>query len=357
MKALTCSLALLSSLAAALPVIAADEPNEDMQQVLESYQKLGPKPIAQLTPEQARKQPSPADAVKATLKAEGKTPAMGGVKKQEMKYPTAGGSQPIRLYIPQGAPAQGQAALPVIVYYHGGGFVIADIDTYDASAMALAKKTNAIVASAEYRHAPEHKLPAAHQDAFAAYRWVLGNAKSFGGDAQRVAVAGESAGGNLAANVAIMARDQGVQAPTHMLLVYPVAGMDMNTESYRENANAKPLSKDAMAWFVKHSIDPQTKQKVAPMIDLVNADLKGLPSATVITAEIDPLMSEGKQLAAELKEAGVDVNYENFAGVTHEFFGMDAVVEEAGEAQDLAARDLRESFATTGDKQRATAAD
>src|SRR3954451_9918065 len=111
--------------------------------------------------------------------------------------------------------------MPVIVYYHGGVWVIADINTYEASAMALAKKARAIVVSVEYRHAPENKFPAAHEDAFAAYQWALKNAQQWGGDPTRVAVAGESAGGNLAANVAIMARDQNVQKPVHMLLVYP----------------------------------------------------------------------------------------------------------------------------------------
>lgn len=112
------------------------------------------------------------------------------------------------------------------------------------------QKANAIVASVEYRHAPENKFPAAHEDSFAAYKWVVENAKTFGGDGTRIAVAGESAGANLAANVAIMARDQNLQAPVHMLLVYPVMGTDMNTPSYIANQNATPLSKGAMGWFV-----------------------------------------------------------------------------------------------------------
>lgn len=186
---------------------------EDMSLVLKKLQELGAKPVEQLTVEQARKQPSAADAVKAVLKDKGQDPvalmAAMGVGKKDPSYPTGGGSQMVRIYAPEGA----SAPRPVIVYYHGGGWVIADVGTYEASAMALAKKVDAIVASVEYRHAPEHKFPAAHEDAFEAYKWVLANAASFGGDPARVAVAGESAGGNLAATTAIMARDQNVQAP------------------------------------------------------------------------------------------------------------------------------------------------
>ena len=325
--------------------------DKDMKRVLEKLQQLGAKPIGTQSVQETRKGPTPADAVKALLKDDGKDPAalmaQMKVKKQDMTYPTAGGTQPIRIYTPEDA---GSGPLPVIVYYHGGGWVIADIDTYESSTMALAKKAKAIVASVEYRHAPENKFPAAHEDSFAAYQWVLKNAGQFGGDPQRVALAGESAGGNLATNVAIMARDQKVQAPVHMLLVYPVAGTNMETESYKKNANAMPLSKGAMEWFVENTI--RNKQDLQnPMLDLVGkADLKGLPPATVITAEIDPLMSEGKMLADKLKGAGVAVTYQNYDGAAHEFFGMDAVVADAAKAQDMAAKQLRDALAakTTG---------
>ena len=185
---------------------------------------------------------------------------------------------------------------------------------------------------------------------FAAYKWALENAAQWGGDPARVAVAGESAGGNLATNVAIIARDQNVQAPVHMLLVYPVAGVDMTTPSYQKNAEAMPLSKAAMEWFVKNTIKSD-EDKSSPMLDLVGkANLRDLPDATVITAEIDPLMSEGKMLADKLRAAGSEVKYQNFDGATHEFFGMDAVVKDADRAQDLAAHELRDAFSqrTTG---------
>ena len=148
----------------------------------------------------------------------GKEPVVPAVKKQDLTYSTGGGTPPVRIYTPENA---GSGPLPIIVYYHGGGWVIADIDTYEASALALATKAKAIVVSVEYRRAPEAKVPASHEDAFAGYKWALENAASFGGDPKKVAVAGESAGGNLAISVAIMARDQKLQEPLQMLLVYP----------------------------------------------------------------------------------------------------------------------------------------
>lgn len=319
--------------------------DKDMRLVLQKLQALGAKPVEMLSVEQARQQPTPADAVKAVLKDQGKDPmalmAAMRVAKQDKTYPTAGGSQPIRIYTPEG----GSGPLPVIVYYHGGGWVIADIDTYESSAMALARKANAIVASVEYRKGPENKFPAAHEDAFAAYKWVLENAARFNGDASRVAVAGESAGGNLAVTTAIMARDQKVQAPVHMLLVYPVAGTDLTTPSYQKNANAMPLSKAGIEWFVdKYLGKPEDMQ--SPLLNLyAKADLKGLPSATIVNADTDPLESDGKLLADKLKAAGVKVERQVQTGVAHEFFGMDAVLDEAKRAQEFAVNGLKQAFA------------
>jgi len=233
----------------------------------------------------------------------------------------------------------------VIVYIHGGGWVIADLDTYESSAMALAKKTGAIVASVEYRHAPEFRFPAAHEDTFAAYKWTLENAAKFGGDPKRVAIAGESAGGNMAIDVAIRARDEKVQAPLRMLLVYPVAGTDLTTPSYKQNELAVPLSKPAIEWFVKNTIQSPADLQDPRLNVYGKANLAGLPPATIINAEIDPLASDGQLLAEKLRAAGVKVTHELYKGVTHEFFGMDAVVADAGRAQDLAARDLKAALA------------
>ncbi len=324
-------------------VTTLDQADADMDLVVTKLQQLGAKPLGTQSVEETRRGPTPADAVKAVLRDQGQDPqavlAELGVQKRDLSYPTAGGQQPVRIYTPQGQAPQG--GWPVVVYYHGGGWVIADLDTYDASAMALAGKAQAIVASVEYRHAPEHKFPAAHQDAVAAYEWVSRNAGQFGGNPRKLALAGESAGGNLALNVAIAARDQKLATPLHMLLVYPVAGVSTKTSSYVENANAVPLSRAAMEWFFKNAISgPQDLQD--PRLDLVGkADLRGLPGATVITAHIDPLRSEGEDLAEKLEEAGSDVEHEDYKGVTHEFFGMAPVVADAAEAQDLAAGRLK----------------
>ena len=325
------------TMTAAMPAPAA--PNQQMQAVLTEFQALNPKPIAKLSAAEARKQPTPADAVKALLTKQGKSTApepVGSVANRTI--PGAGGPIAVRVYTPKGS-----GPFPVIVYYHGGGWVIADLNTYDASPRALANLTKAVVVSSHYRQGPEHKFPAAHQDAFTAYRWVLANAKSLKGDPAKVAVAGESAGGGLAAAVSMMARDSGAQMPVHQLLVYPIAGYDLNTPSYRENAEAKPLNKAMMAWFFeKYLRSPEDGKN--PMIDLVNADLKELPAATIITAQIDPLRSEGKTLADRLEAAGVEVDYKNYDGSSHEFFGMGAVLDDAKAAQQQAAAGFAKGF-------------
>lgn len=316
--------------------------DRDMKLVTDKLAALGAKPFEQLTVAQARSQPTPADAVKAVLKDMGKpTTPPPGVTTHDVQYQAAAGLLPARVYLPAGA----KGPLPVVLYFHGGGWVVADINVYDAGARALVRESGAMVISAEYRKGPENRFPAAHQDAVAAYKWTLANAAKHGGDPMRVAVAGESAGGNLAANVAIAARDQKLRMPVHMTLVYPVAGSNMNTPSYIENANAKPLGKGGMMWFVKNAL-PNMATAKDPRIDLVGrANLRGLPAATIINAEIDPLRSEGEQLAAKLKAAGVPTKQMTYQGVAHEFFGMDAVVGDAKQAQAMAGRELRMAFA------------
>lgn len=333
------ALALPPFLFCALAMTAMPKPNKQMNEVLTDLGSKGGKPIETLSAEDARKQPSPADAVKDLLQKQKKSIAPEAVAKvEDIELDGGAGKIPARIYTPNG-----KAPHPVIVYFHGGGFVIATNDTYDASPRALANQTGAIVVAVEYRKAPEHKFPAAHDDAYQSYLWVLKNAASFGGDPARVAVAGESAGGNLALNVAIMARDQNKQLPVHELLVYPVAGNDLNTESYKENANAKPLNKAMMDWFFKNYMrSPGDKDD--QRLNLVKADLHGLKPATVITAEIDPLRSEGKELADQLKKQGVKTDYKNFDGVTHEFFGMASVLDEAKKAQKMASQGLKASF-------------
>ncbi|MEI2416877.1 alpha/beta hydrolase [Orrella sp. JC864] len=315
----------------------------DMQRVLDALDGLDPKPLHRLTPEEARRQPTPADAVRHLMRQENIAPPADTLQVEDIAIAdAAGGANPARVYRPAG-----QGPLPVILYFHGGGWVIADLDTYDATPRALAMQTGAIVVSAHYRQAPEHKFPAAHEDACAAYAWLLQNAAGLGADPARIALAGESAGANLAINVAIHARDQGLQAPLYQVLVYPLANMDTDTESYHDSSNARPLGKEAMLWFLEHATATD-QDRQSPLLRVLDARLQGLPAATVITAGIDPLRTEGEQLAHALTEAGVPVTHKGFAGVTHEFFGMAPVLEAARQAQALVCEHLRRALQGTG---------
>lgn len=323
------------------PVLASAD--SDMRGVLLALQALDPQPIETLSAEAARRQPTIADAARRVLEGEGRSTAPETVGEvRDVSIPGPAGSIPARVYEPAGA---GGGRLPVVLYIHGGGWVLADIDTYDASARALANAARAIVVSTDYRHAPEHKFPAAHEDAFAAYRWVLESAGRLGGDPRRVAVAGESAGGNMAAGISMLARQRGVRAPVHQALIYPVAGTDLKTPSYVEEENAKPLNKAMMAWFFERYL-ARPGDRSNPLLDLVNAPrLAEMPPTTIVTAEIDPLRSEGQTLAERLTAAGVPVAARNYDGVTHEFFGLGAVVEDARLAQRFVGQRLQEAFA------------
>nr|WP_111298472.1 alpha/beta hydrolase [Paracoccus saliphilus] len=316
-------------------------PTQEMQAVLDKLTELGAKPIGTLSVEETRAQPTPADAVMALVDEQGiePDPALETIRTTDVMVPGAAGEVNARIYTPEG-----EGPFPVIVYWHGGGWVIADIDTYAASARQLAAGAQALVVSLHYRQAPEHPFPAAHEDAVASYEWIVENAGQWNGDVERLAVAGESAGGNLAANVAIAARDNGWIQPDHQLLVYPVAGDDMTTESYVENAEAQPLSKPAMEWFVEQVFEDPS-QAADPRLDLVEReDLEGLPPATIINAQIDPLRTEGETYAENLEAAGVTVSQRTFDGVTHEFFGMGAVVPTAQEAMEFATSQLSQAF-------------
>ncbi|RYY02636.1 MAG: alpha/beta hydrolase [Gammaproteobacteria bacterium] len=309
-----------------------------MQKVLDALASLNGKPIEDLDPGEARIQPTPADAVKKLLQDSGKSTAPdASISVKEISIPGPFSPIPAYTFTPEG-----KGPFPVLIYYHGGGFVIANTKTYEASARALAKGAKAVVVSVDYRQAPENKFPAATDDAFAAYKWTLDHAKDINGDAKHIAVGGESAGANLATVVSLMARDKKVQLPVHQLLVYPVVSDDMSSPSYKLNEDAKPLNKDMMKWFFKYyAADPKNPYALPIKTD----SLKGLPSATIITAEIDPLLSEGKAYADRLKVEGVNVDYREYKGVTHEFFGMGAVVKKAKDAEDFASANLKKAFA------------
>ncbi len=308
-------------------------PDAQMKAVLDQLASLGGKPIETLTAAEARRQPTPADAVKKLLEQHGKPTAPDpAVASVDRTISTPAGSMPARIYTPRA----GNAPYPVIVYYHGGGWVIADKEVYDAGARGLSKLAGAVVVSVDYRQGPENRFPAAHDDAYAAYEWAIANAASIKGDPKKIALAGESAGGGLAVATAIMARDNKAQMPLAVVAVYPIAGTDTTTPSYVENAMAKPLNRAMMSWFFDNYLNgPQDRSN--PRVNLVAANLAGLPPTTIINAQIDPLRSDGELLAERLKAAGVTATQRTFDGVAHEFFGMAGVVDKALAAQQMAA--------------------
>ena len=318
----------------------APDIDNQMWAVVDQLMSYGNVPYGQLTGFQARMEKTPTNAVMDLLMKNGVPPMAPKVTVAHRKIPV-GPSQGlvVRTYTPVGA----SGTLPIIVYYHGGGWVIADLDTYEAGAVALATKANAVVVSVGYRQAPENRYPAAHDDAFAAYRWVTQNASMMNGDPNRIAIAGESAGGNMAVATAIRARDEGVTTPKAIISVYPIADGDVQSASYDRYANAAPLNRGGMEWFFTNYA-PDWRTQSYEYIDIVDADLSGLPPTTIINAQIDPLEAEGGDLARAMDAAGVDVEREVYQGVTHEFFGMGAVLEQAVAAQDLAASRLKAAW-------------
>jgi acetyl esterase len=256
---------------------------------------------------------------------------------RDLRIPGPAGEIAIRIYTPTG----GTAPRPALVYYHGGGWVIGSLASHDGICRALANAVPAIVVAVDYRLAPEHPFPAAAEDAHAAARWVAEHAAEIGADPRRIAVGGDSAGGNLAAVTALMARDRGGPALAFQLLVYPVTDTAMDTASYRENADGYFLTRADMTWFFDHYL-PRAADRVHPYAaPLLAPDLRGLPPAAVITAEFDPLRDEGEAYATRLRAAGVAVTRTRYAGMIHGFFGLSAMFEQASAALEEAAAALR----------------
>jgi acetyl esterase len=247
---------------------------------------------------------------------------------------------PTRIYTPYGT-----GPFPVLVYFHGGGWVIGNLEAYDATCRALTKAAGCIVIAMEYRLAPEHTFPAAPEDCYAATCWVAANAAAIGGDPRRIAIGGDSAGGNLTAVVAQMARDRGGPALVYQLLVYPVTNYDYDTASYRENADGYLLTRDAMVWFWNHYLRSAADGDHPLASPLRASDLRGLPPAMVLTAEFDPLRDEGEAYARRLQEAGVPVTLKRYTGMIHGFFSLGTVLDQGKQAMADAAAALRAIFA------------
>jgi len=265
-------------------------------------------------------------------------PEMAKVESRDVDGPD--GKVPVRIYTPIG----GAERKPGLVFFHGGGFVLCNLDTHDATCRELARGADCVVVSVDYRLAPEAKFPAAPEDCYAATQWTAFHARALGIDARRIAVAGDSAGGNLAAVVSLMCRDRGGHLPVHQLLIYPVTDHDFETESYRTNGEGYFLSRDMMRWFWHHYLETDADGANPLASPMRAAQLRGLPPATVITAEYDPLRDEGRAYARRLAAAGVPTDYTNYDGVFHGFFGMTAQLPRARQAVDDACAALRKAF-------------
>ncbi|MEQ9520742.1 MAG: alpha/beta hydrolase [Parvibaculum sp.] len=293
--------------------------------LLEMLAEAGGTPISQMAPEGAR-------AMYAAMK-DAYEVSIGKVEDQVIAGP--GGDLPVRLYTPVAA---GGGALPALVFFHGGGWVIGDLDTHDALCRTLANESGCKVVAVDYRLAPEHRCPAAAEDAYAAVAWVEEKGSSLGIDVNAIGVAGDSAGGNLAAVVCQMAKAKKGPQIRHQLLIYPVTDTKTDTASYQAFGEGFFLEKQTMDWFIDHYVGPDG-DPTDPVVAPLNAeDLSGLPEAYVVTAGHDVLKSEGAAYAERLKEAGVAVTYVDCPGMIHGFFNLQAMVDEARVAVAQAAK-------------------
>ena len=293
-----------------------------IQRVLQVMAEANLKPIEAMTPAEAREQ------IEATAQGRKAEPLLVD-RVQERLVSGPAGDIRLRLYWPDKA-----APLPAIVYYHGGGHVIGSLDTHDLVARNLCAGAEALVTSVDYRMGPEHRFPAAVDDSFAALKWVHTNAKELGADPNRIGVHGDSAGANLAAVVALMARDAGGPRLRLQSLVYPVADYGLVGDSYDKYAQGYDLlTRESMVWFRNHYLhSPKDAEdwRASP----INAPSLGdVAPAIVITAECDVLHDDGKRYTEALHRAGVPVEYKEYPGMIHGFFGMMPAVDDAMNAQ------------------------
>ncbi len=279
-----------------------------------------------------------ADEVRARFGAQMELPVEDVARIEDRTIPGADGTEmPIRIYWPRIT----DELLAVVVFFHGGGWVIGSIDSHDGQVREMVNRTGAVYVSVDYRLAPEARFPAAAEDCYAATQWVAANAASIGADTARLGVGGDSAGGNLAAVVSQMARDRGGPAIAHQLLIYPCCDMDLDAyPSHTENAKGYFLTKEAMEWFgSQYVVEADLENPYASPIKA--ADLSGLPPACVITAEFDPLRDEGEAYGRRLQEAGVPCEIHRYDSMFHGFFGLTIALPVAIEAQETAAAAVR----------------
>ena len=302
------------------------------QKLIDALAALNLKPVEDSTPTEAR------ESMRSRTAALGPFEDVAAVA--DHRVPVKGGEITVRVYSPGGTGPH-----PALVFYHGGGWVIGDLYTHDGICRSLTNAAGCVVASVDYRLAPESKYPVAAEDSYAAFAWVVANAGRLGIDARRVAVGGDSAGGNLAAVVALMARDRGAPALVQQTLIYPVTNHDLDTPSYHENATGFLLTRDAHALVLEPLPGGRGQGKEPYASPLLAPSLAGLPPALVITAGCDPLRDEGEAYAARLRDAGVPVTLTRYEGIFHGFIRMTRLLDKAKAALDEIAGSLRKAFA------------
>ena len=303
--------------------------DQQARRVLDQLAALGLPPNHTVSPQQAR--------INMNSRPQSAGPEVARV--EDRAIPGPGPDVPVRIYTPDG-----RGPFPVLVWFHGGGWVVGDLDTADGTARRLTAQTGCVVVSVDYRLAPEARFPAAAEDCYAVTQWVATNAAGIDADPGRIAVGGDSSGGNLAAVVSLMARDRGVSPPVFQLLVYPVIARDFDTGSYRQNGEGYGITRDSMKWYWDLYLTEDADASNPYAVPLLANDLSGLPPALVITAEFDPLCDEGEAYAQCLQEAGVAVTYSRYDGMIHGFFGMPAFIDRGRIAVGEASAALKAAF-------------
>jgi len=305
----------------------------NIKALLDQMAQLAMPKLHEIGPQAARA------AMKSSMFRSSKETPVGRVK--DLAMPGATGTIALRVYTPLDSH---DPVLPGLVFFHGGGFVIGDLDSHDDLCRWLCNQSGCRVVSVDYRLAPEHPFPSAVEDCFAATKWVAAHAGNFGIDPSRLAVGGDSAGGNLAAVVCQIAKTEGPRI-SFQLLIYPVTQLGgAETPSMRENAKGYFLERESMDWFTRLYCPDAAHRPDPRLSPLLAKDLSGLPPAYVITAGFDPLRDEGKAYADKLDAAGVPVTYVNYPGMIHGFFSMRSMVPKAREAVAAAAAAVRQGL-------------
>lgn len=305
-----------------------------VQTYLEQMAALNGPPLHTLEPEMIRQMISM--QTNAALSA-GEPETVAGIENRLIPGPES--DLPVRIYTPQG-----DGPFPALVFFHGGGWVICNLDTHDALCRSLTNEAGCVVVSVDYRLAPEHKFPAAPHDCYAATQWVATHGAELNVDPTHIAVGGDSAGGNLAAVVAQMARDQGGPALDFQLLIYPATNFLAETHSKKENGDGYMLTRDDMGWFSNHYLNDEN-DRVNPLASpALAAHLNGLPPALIVTAEYDPLRDEGEAYGQQLVKAGVPATVSCYDGMIHGFMSMGPIFDRGNQAVKESAAALRAAF-------------